>query len=73
MMLDIDRWLDAGHTGWDGYPDLRCGKMDAETCALEAAMARSARTLEAREAKVLSEDAIAKKKMDELKQNYPDV
>jgi len=36
--VDIDRWLDAGQTGWDGYPDLRCGKMDAETCPLEAAL-----------------------------------
>ncbi len=43
--VDIDRWLDAGHTGWDGYPDLRCGKMDAETCALEAAMAHDNVTL----------------------------
>ncbi|CTQ57258.1 GMC oxidoreductase [Roseibium album] len=37
--VDIDRWLSAGKTGWDGYPDLRCGKMDAETCGLEAALA----------------------------------
>ncbi|WP_269583285.1 GMC oxidoreductase [Roseibium sp. Sym1] len=37
--VDIDRWLEAGRTGWDGYPDLRCGKMDAETCPLEAALA----------------------------------
>jgi len=37
--VDIDRWLAAGKTGWDGYPDLRCGKMDAETCALAAALA----------------------------------
>jgi len=36
--VDIERWLAAGRTGWDGYPDLRCGKMDAETCALEAAL-----------------------------------
>ena len=36
--VDIDRWLAAGKTGWDGYPDLRCGKMDAETCALAAAL-----------------------------------
>jgi choline dehydrogenase-like flavoprotein len=37
--VDIDRWLAAGRTGWDGYPDLRCGKMDAETCGLAAALA----------------------------------
>jgi choline dehydrogenase-like flavoprotein len=36
--VDIDRWLSAGETGWDGYPDLRCGKMDAETCGLAAAL-----------------------------------
>ncbi|WP_305988683.1 GMC oxidoreductase [Roseibium sp. MMSF_3544] len=36
--VDIDRWLSAGQTGWDGYPDLRCGKMDAETCGLAAAL-----------------------------------
>jgi len=37
--VDIDRWLKAGNTGWDGYPDTRCGKMDAETCGLAAALA----------------------------------
>jgi choline dehydrogenase-like flavoprotein len=37
--VDVDRWLEGGHTGWDGYPDTRCGKMDAETCALAAALA----------------------------------
>lgn len=37
--VDIDRWLAAGATGWDGYPDLRCGKMDAETCGLARALA----------------------------------
>ncbi|MCV0424785.1 MAG: GMC family oxidoreductase [Roseibium sp.] len=36
--VDIDRWLSAGKTGWDGYPDLRCGKMDAETCGLATAL-----------------------------------
>lgn len=36
--VDIDTWLKAGKTGWDGYPDLRCGKMDAETCALAEAL-----------------------------------
>ena len=37
--VDIVRWLEAGRTGWDGYPDTRCGKMDAETCGLAAALA----------------------------------
>ncbi|MHA7875192.1 FAD-dependent oxidoreductase [Roseivivax sp.] len=37
--VDVDRWLAAGRTGWDGYPDQRCGKMDAETCGLAAALA----------------------------------
>lgn len=36
--VDIDRWLSAGQSGWDGYPDQRCGKMDAETCGLAAAL-----------------------------------
>ena len=36
--VDIERWLFAGKTGWDGYPDLRCGKMDAETCGIAAAL-----------------------------------
>ncbi len=37
--VDIDRWLKAGQTSWDGYPDQRCGKMDAETCGLAVALA----------------------------------
>lgn len=37
--IDIERWLSAGDTGWDGYPDVRCGKMDAETCGLAVALA----------------------------------
>lgn len=37
--VDIDRWLAGGRTTWDGYPDTRCGKMDAETCGLAAALA----------------------------------
>lgn len=36
--VDIDRWLAAGKTSWDGYPDQRCGKMDAETCGLASAL-----------------------------------
>jgi choline dehydrogenase-like flavoprotein len=43
--VDIDRWLSHGATGWDGYPDLRHGKMDAETCGLEAALAHANVTL----------------------------
>ncbi|MEZ5834359.1 MAG: hypothetical protein R3D03_01310 [Geminicoccaceae bacterium] len=38
--VDIERWLRAGaNGGGDGYPDLHCGKMDAETCGLSAALA----------------------------------
>lgn len=37
--VDIDRWLAHGRTAWDGHPDTRCGKMDAETCGLAAALA----------------------------------
>jgi choline dehydrogenase-like flavoprotein len=36
--VDIERWLAAGATTWDGYPDLLTGKMDAESCALAAAL-----------------------------------
>ncbi len=37
--VDIERWLEGGRTTWDGYPDTRSGKMDAETCGLAAALA----------------------------------
>jgi len=37
--VDIERWLSGGATGWDGYPDTRSGKMDAETCGLATALA----------------------------------
>jgi choline dehydrogenase-like flavoprotein len=37
--VDIERWLRGGKTGWDGYPDTRSGKMDAETCGLASALA----------------------------------
>ena len=37
--LDIDRWLSAGQTTWDAYPNTCGGKMDAETCGLKAALA----------------------------------
>ncbi|MEQ9812111.1 MAG: GMC family oxidoreductase [Azospirillaceae bacterium] len=36
--LDIDAWLKRGRTTWDAYPDTRCGKMDAENCALTPAL-----------------------------------
>ncbi|GAA5078137.1 GMC family oxidoreductase [Roseibacterium beibuensis] len=36
--VDLNRWLAGGATGWDGYPDTRCGKMDAETCGLAEAL-----------------------------------
>ena len=39
--VDIRTWLSNGQTGWDGYPDARSGKMDAETCALLPALAYS--------------------------------
>lgn len=37
--VDIDHWLAAGQTGWDGYPGTCEGKMDAETRGLHAALA----------------------------------
>jgi choline dehydrogenase-like flavoprotein len=37
--VDIARWLEGGRTTWDGYPDTRSGKMDAETSGLAAALA----------------------------------
>ncbi|WP_299202832.1 GMC family oxidoreductase [uncultured Tateyamaria sp.] len=37
--VDIDRWLAAGQTTWDAYPDTCGGKMDAETCGLATALA----------------------------------
>jgi choline dehydrogenase-like flavoprotein len=36
--VDIDRWLAAGRTTWDAYPDTCGGKMDAETCGLATAL-----------------------------------
>jgi choline dehydrogenase-like flavoprotein len=36
--VDIDRWLAAGQTTWDAYPNTCGGKMDAETCSLAAAL-----------------------------------
>jgi choline dehydrogenase-like flavoprotein len=37
--IDIDRWLAVAATPWDAFPDARCGKMDAENCALLPALA----------------------------------
>ncbi len=36
--VDIDRWLSAGQTTWDAFPNTCGGKMDAETCALADAL-----------------------------------
>lgn len=43
--VDIERWLHGGRTTWDGYPDTRSGKMDAETCGLSEALAHPNVTL----------------------------
>jgi len=37
--VDIERWLARAKTPWDAFPDTNTGKMDAETCGLEAALA----------------------------------
>jgi choline dehydrogenase-like flavoprotein len=44
--IDVDTWLKHGQTGWDGFPDTRTGKMDAETCALQPALAFANVTLQ---------------------------
>ncbi|WP_147125329.1 FAD-dependent oxidoreductase [Shimia ponticola] len=36
--VDIDRWLEGGHTPWDGHPDTNGGKMDAESVGLAEAL-----------------------------------
>ncbi len=36
--IDLNTWLKHGNTGWDGFPDAREGKMDAENCALIPAL-----------------------------------
>ncbi len=38
LAVDIERWLARGRTPWDSYPDTRCGKVDAETGPLAAAL-----------------------------------
>lgn len=37
LAVDIDEWLKHGRITWDGFPDTRSGKMDAETGGLVAA------------------------------------
>ena len=44
--VDIERGLKCGQTGFDGFPDARTGKMDAETCALLPALAHANVTIE---------------------------
>jgi choline dehydrogenase-like flavoprotein len=44
--VDIERWLARGKTPWDAFPDTKTGKMDAETCGLEAALAHDNVSLE---------------------------
>ncbi|MCQ0969390.1 GMC family oxidoreductase (plasmid) [Paracoccus sp. TK19116] len=39
--VDIARWLERGQHPWDGFPDTRSGKMDAETILLTRALERS--------------------------------
>ena len=39
--VDIERWLKRAPTGWDAFPNVDHGKMDAETCALASALAHS--------------------------------
>ncbi|WP_171241186.1 FAD-dependent oxidoreductase [Ruegeria sp. HKCCA5491] len=36
--LDLERWLAAGDTTWDAFPNTCGGKMDAETCGLAEAL-----------------------------------
>jgi choline dehydrogenase-like flavoprotein len=44
--VDIDRWLAAGRTTWDAYPNTCGGKMDAETCGLATALRHDNVTLQ---------------------------
>jgi choline dehydrogenase-like flavoprotein len=46
--VDIAAWLRRALTPWDAFPDTRSGKMDAETCALKAALAHPNVTLRVR-------------------------
>ena len=36
--VDVERWLQGGRILWDGHPDTRSGKMDAETRGLWAGL-----------------------------------
>ena len=36
--VDIDKWLEGGPQTFDGFPNTRGGKMDAETCGLAEAL-----------------------------------
>ncbi len=38
LAVDVDRWLQRAPTPWDGYPDTRSGKFDAETASLSLAL-----------------------------------
>src|SRR5580698_3583708 len=37
--VDLDKWLKRAKTPWDAFPDTGTGKMDAETCGLDRALA----------------------------------
>ena len=37
--LDLDKWLKRAKTPWDAFPDTGCGKMDAESCGVNEALA----------------------------------
>ena len=37
--LDLDKWLKRAKTPWDAFPDTGCGKMDAESCGIDEALA----------------------------------
>jgi choline dehydrogenase-like flavoprotein len=39
--VDVDKWLARAKTPWDAFPDTGTGKMDAETCGLEQALAHA--------------------------------
>ena len=38
LAIDIEKWLSHGKTPWDAYPDVRTGKLDAETAPLAVAL-----------------------------------
>jgi choline dehydrogenase-like flavoprotein len=60
--VDIERWLARAKTPWDAFPDTHSGKMDAETCGLETALAYGNVTLETgARVKKLETDSAGKK------------